>query len=117
MSHSDHRTIVVSDVGTKPSLTKQPDDVFDYLFDYSTWLGDDTTIASATSVRNPAGGTAPTIVSTTVSLDALGVVVRLSGGTTGYRGVITCTATMVDSEKKQAEFELLVKEVDYVAPA
>jgi hypothetical protein len=117
MSHSDHRTIVVSDVGTKPSLTKQPSDVFDYLFDFTNWLGDDTTITSAVSTKNPGGGTAPTIVSTTVTTDHLGVVVRISAGTSGYRGVITCTATMVDGEVKQVEFELLIKEIDYVAPA
>jgi hypothetical protein len=57
--------------------SKDPDDVKDYLFDWSAWLGDEDTIETSTFIL-PAGLTADSDSNTTTT-----ATIWISGGTIG----------------------------------
>lgn len=89
-------------------MTKQPSEVLDYDVDFSEWLPDDDSIATASAVRTPA--TSLAIDSTSV-FDSTWVKVWLSAGTTGVKYKVTVTVVTDDGRTKEAEFYVNVKEV------
>jgi hypothetical protein len=113
MAQSDQRTIIVSDVGFKPTKQKQPGDIFAYTFDFTSWLDTGITIASAASSLEGQNGTDPVIDSTTVTGSSKMIVLVISGGDDGWNGTVTVQATLSDGEIKEAEFDLIVREVGF----
>jgi hypothetical protein len=75
-------------------VKKSATDVIDYQVDYTNWLADGDTLASAV-VTVPAG---ITLVSS--ANDTTAVTARLSGGTDGERYEVPCQATLADGQKK-----------------
>lgn len=113
----DNRRITVGAAGYKPDIVKQPGDTWAIILDCATWLGTETTVASASAaVWNPTPD-APTAAAPTVIENDKAVRILVSGGTDGYLGVMTVQITMLDGQVKEVEVQFAIVETDYVAPA
>lgn len=72
---------------TIPTMpAKDPNANLDYMFDWTEWLGSDS-IVSATVTASPGISIGTTVVTTT------GILVWVSGGTTGISYSVTCEIT------------------------
>lgn len=83
---------------------KDAADVIDYEFNYSRWLVDTDTVASAV-VTVPSGITLVSSANDTTSVTA-----RVSGGTTGTTYLIECLATISDGQKKSKSLNLTIRD-------
>ena len=98
-------------------FTKQPEETIDYVFDYTYALNTGDTIASAaTPTRTslapiPSGDVLPTVGTVTVVNPAVGVKVRISGGTDTGTYLFTCLATTTAGEILEGNFKLRIKDI------
>lgn len=84
------------------AFQKDPDDVLDYQFDWTPWLGGDT-ITSYT-VTAPAG---LTVAESTATGTA--VTVWLSGGEVGVSYPITCHVVTADGRERDRTMTIIVR--------
>jgi len=80
-------TYVVTTLGgiTLPAITKDPDAVLDYTFDWAAWLTDISDTLASHTVEVPAG-----ITLDSSSISGTKVIAWISGGTAGTSYQITC---------------------------
>jgi len=88
---------------------KQPTEVLDFFFDFRTWLTSKTdTPASSTSYTVEAQ---PGVTVQSHNMNTPGVVqVFMAGGTHGQKYKVTCDLDTTGGRKKQAEFQLKLKD-------
>ncbi len=89
---------------TSSTFAKDPDERLDYDFDFSRWLTDSDTIASAVAVRS--GGS---VVLDAPEIAAQSVRVWVSGGAIGEASVITVRATTAQGRVKESAMRLKIK--------
>jgi hypothetical protein len=85
------------------TFSKDPDDVLDYVFDWSTWLGADTIASDTVTVAT--GLTKDSDSNTTTA-----VTVWLSGGTPGTSYKVTSKITTAAGRTKTASIVINVEE-------
>ncbi len=86
------------------SYIKDPDAVLDYQWDWTAWLPDDDTIASATVTAD----TGLTVDSSTDT--ATTVTAWLSGGTAGQSYGVTCHVVTADGREDDRTITILVRQ-------
>lgn len=70
-------------------VTKDPDAILDFRWDWTAWLGDGDTITSAAVTLTPAGD-GDLVLQGTVTHTAVAAVAWISGGTAGATYHATC---------------------------
>lgn len=100
-----------------PTFVKQSSETIDYVFDFTYALNTSDTVASAATPTvvtldpAPSPDVQPTIGSTTVISPAVGVKVRISGGTDTGLYEFTCLATTAAGEILEGNFKLRIKDL------
>lgn len=87
-------------------FTKQPAEVLDYDVDFSEWFSNRTDTPASFTVTADTG---ITVVGSTRSGNVVKII--LSGGTSGTKYKITVRLTTSNSLVKEADFQVVVKEV------
>ena len=88
-----------------PTLTKDPQAVLNYTFDWSDWLPGGVTIASASITSTPVGLTLGT-----PSNDSTSITIEIRGGTAGTEHELTWTVTFSTGEIDDATTYLRIGE-------
>ena len=116
MATADNSVITVGNVGYKPTTYKQPSEARFYYIDFTSYLAalEETgiTISSSVVVVNPVNGNSPTIGTPTLMTGNTIVKVLVSAGADKYIGTITCRATLSDTQVKEQEFDIVIREID-----
>lgn len=111
---ADGATITVGNVGYKPTVYKQPGEARFYYITFVDYLADQTgvDIASVEVVVNPVNANSPTIATPALQDSNKVVKVLISDGVNKYIGTVTCRATFSDSQIKEQEFDMVIREID-----
>jgi hypothetical protein len=88
------------------ALTKDPDSVLDYAFDWSPWLEDGETILTHQAMIEEGDVVIDSTAQTTTT-----VVVWLSGGTLGTNAKLRCRVNTTDGRQDDQIITLLIREV------
>lgn len=89
---------------TSTNFTKDPDDVLDYAFDWSSWLGGSDTISSFTAIGSPG------ITVNTTSHTSTTSTVWVSGGSAGIPYTVTHRITTAAGRTKDLTMTFRVTE-------
>lgn len=86
------------------SFTKDPQDLLDYTFDFSEWLGTDGDTIDTQAVTVADGLTQNNVVNTTST-----VTVWLSGGTLGRSYAVECEIVTSGGRRKNVEITVFIR--------
>ena len=95
-----------------PELTtfiKDPNAVLDYVWDWTSWLGDDTLATKTVTVTAAVGDLTPIVVDSSAVVGPL-VTVWLSGGTVGTTYPVTCRITTAGGRTEDRTNRFIVTE-------
>ena len=111
---ADGATITVGNVGYKPTVYKQPGEARFYFIDFTNYLNDQTgvDISTVVVVVNPVNPNSPTIDTPSIISSSKVVKVLISAGVNKYIGTVTCRATFSDTQIKEQEFDMVIREID-----
>jgi len=88
------------------TFPKDPDEVLDYKFDWSSWLASGETISTATlSVESGLTKDSDSITDSSTS-----VTVWLSGGTAGQKYTVSCKITTSDSRTAERTLNIRMQQ-------
>lgn len=91
------------------AFTKDPDAVLDYVWDWTSWLGDDTIATHAVTVTAAVDDATPIVKDSSSATGPL-VTAWLSAGTAGTTYAVTCRITTAGGRTEDRTNRIIVTE-------